>query len=115
MANRVVPTPPDADNPAGSFTLAACNDWRVGVRRFHVGTGHLEPTHDAGYTTAGSLVLPQLSINPLLPGGSPYTRLGGIAIDLTSMPNLDNFKALVRVIDRVDHAILPLTDSEESA
>src|SRR5215467_7391412 len=76
MATRVAPTPPDADNPAGSFTLAACNDWRFGVRRFHVGTGHYEPTHDAGYTTAGSPSRPPLSISLLLPRGSPYTRLG---------------------------------------
>jgi len=51
MATRVVPTPLDADNSAGSLTLAACNDWRSGVRRFHVGTGHNEPPPDAGYTT----------------------------------------------------------------
>ena len=73
MANRVIPTPPDADNPAGSCTLAACTDWRDGVRRFHVGTGHFKPTHDAGYTTAGSPLPPQLSINLFLLGGSPYT------------------------------------------
>ncbi len=73
MANRVTPTALDADNPAGSFTLAACNDWRSAVRRFHVGTGHHEPTSDAGYTTAGSPYLPQLSINLFLCGGSPYT------------------------------------------
>src|SRR5262249_10269461 len=77
MATRVAPTPPDADNPAGSFTLAACNDWRFGVRRFHVGTGHHQPTHDAGYTTAGSPSRPPLSISLLLPRGSPYTWLGG--------------------------------------
>src|SRR5215471_3822103 len=76
MATRVAPTPTDADNPAGSFTLAACNDWRFGVRRFHVGTGHYESTHDAGYTTAGSPSRPPLSISLLLPRGSPYTRLG---------------------------------------
>ena len=44
MATRVVPTSLDADNPAGSFTLAACSDWRTEVRRFHFGTGLLEPT-----------------------------------------------------------------------
>src|SRR5438105_10338348 len=74
MANRVVPTPLDADNSAGSFTLAACNDWRSDVRRFHVGTGQHEPTSDAGYTTAGSPFLPELTISLLLCGGSPYTR-----------------------------------------
>ena len=75
MATRVVPASLDADNPAGSLTLAACNDWRTEVRRFHFGTGLLEPTSDAGYTTAGSPSLPQLSINLLLRGGSPYTWL----------------------------------------
>src|SRR5215468_8702689 len=69
MANRVTPTPPDADNPSGSFMLAACSDWRSGARRFHVGTGHVEPTHDAGYTTAGLLARPELSISSLLFGG----------------------------------------------
>jgi hypothetical protein len=75
MANRVVPAALDADNSAGSFSLAACNDWRSTVRRFHVGTGLLEPTSDAEYTTAGSPYLPQLSINLFLCGGSPYTWL----------------------------------------
>jgi hypothetical protein len=78
MANRVTPTPLDADNLSGSFTLAACSDWRSGARRFHVGTGHFEPTHDAGYTTAGLLARPELSINSLLLGGSPYKRLSSI-------------------------------------
>jgi hypothetical protein len=73
MANRVVPTLLDADNLAGSCTLAARNDWRSEVRRFHVATGQYEPTPDAGYTTAGSLVLPEQPINLLLFGGSPYT------------------------------------------
>src|ERR1700682_161004 len=75
MATRVVPTSLDADNPAGSFMLAACSDWRSAVRRFHVGTGLHEPTSDAGYTTAGSPLLPQLSINLLPCGRSPYTRV----------------------------------------
>ena len=39
MANQVVPTSSDADNLPGGFTLARCNDWRDGARRFHVGTG----------------------------------------------------------------------------
>src|SRR5487761_2079410 len=75
MANRVVPTSLDADNSAGSRTLAACTDWRSKVRRFHVGTGLHEPTSDAGYTTAGSPLLPQLSINLLPCGGSPYRKV----------------------------------------
>ena len=73
MANRVAPASLDADNPAGSCTLAACNDWRSEVRRFHVGTSQNELTSDAGYTTAGFPSTPQLSINLFLCGGSPYT------------------------------------------
>ena len=73
MANRVVPTPTDADNSYGSFTPAARSVWRS-VRRFHVGTGHTEPTLDAGYTTAGSPLLPK-PISLFLLGGSPYTRV----------------------------------------
>ena len=73
MANQVVPTSSDADNLPGGFTLAGCNDWRDGVRSFHVGTGHHEPTSDAGYTTAGSPAMPDLSISLFLLGGSPYT------------------------------------------
>ena len=46
MANRVAPTPPDADNLSGSFMLAACSDWRGGARRFHVGTGHFETIYE---------------------------------------------------------------------
>ena len=72
MANWVVPTSLDADNPASSSTLAACTDWRRAVRIFHVGTGQYQPTSDAGYTTAGSPFLPQLPINLFLCGGSPY-------------------------------------------
>src|SRR5262245_14351357 len=79
MATRVTPAPTDADNSAGSAAvlsaLARCNDWRVGARRFHVGTGHPEPTHDAGYTTAGAPSMPVLSISLFLCEGSPYTGL----------------------------------------
>ena len=47
MATRVAPTRIDADNTSGSLP-AARTDWRS-VGRFHVGTGHIEPTIDAGY------------------------------------------------------------------
>lgn len=59
-----------ADNPARSFTLAACTDWHD-VRRFPVGTGHSGPTHDAGCTTACASQQPDLSV---IFGGSPYTQ-----------------------------------------
>ena len=77
MAPRVTPASNDADNSAGRAAahsaLARCNDWRLGARRFHVGTGHPEPTHDAGYTTAGAPFVPVLPISLFLVGGSPYT------------------------------------------
>lgn len=74
MANRVTPTRIDADNSAGS-PVAACNDWRI-AGRFHVGTGHNEPTQDAGYTTAGDF--PEnanLSVSFLAFRGRWYGRL----------------------------------------
>ena len=76
MATRVVPTSLDADNFAGSFTLAARNDWRSEVRRFHVGTGHHEPTSDAGYTTAGEIRRAiTIDHSPYLRGESIYAWL----------------------------------------
>ena len=72
MANWVAPTRIDADNSAGSCMLAARTDWRS-VGRFHVGTGQIEPTIDAGYTTACAIQRPELSIRFLAFWGSPYT------------------------------------------
>lgn len=71
MATRVAPERIDADNSAGSLP-AACTDWHTRSRRFHVGTGHHEPTADAGYTTACASLLPALLISFLAFGGSPY-------------------------------------------
>lgn len=73
MAKRVAPSRHQADNSAGNFTSAACNDW-PDVRRFHVGTDHSESTPDAGYTTAcaSSAIL---SINFLAFRGSPYRNV----------------------------------------
>ena len=71
MANWVAPTRIDAVNSAGSFMRAACSDWRS-VGRFHVGTGQIEPTIDAGYTTACVIQRPNLSISFLAFWGSPY-------------------------------------------
>ena len=77
MANRVAPARFDADNSAGNYTSAARSDWRS-VSRFHVGTGHTEPTYDAGYTTACASYPPNLSISFLAFWGSlyrsPYTQ-----------------------------------------
>src|SRR3990167_4567103 len=76
MANRVAPTPTDADNFYGSFTPAARSVWRS-VRRFHVGTGHAEPTSDAGYTTAGSPLFAAITDQSLVcRGESIYAGLG---------------------------------------
>jgi len=72
MANWVAPTRIDVDNSSGSLR-AAWNDWRS-VGRFHVGTGQLEPTIDAGYTTACAIQRPELSISFLAFWGSPYTQ-----------------------------------------
>jgi len=63
--------PCDADNSSGFMRLgatAACNDWRRGARKFHVGTGRTEPTFDAGYTTAGCSRRPELSVRLFLGG-----------------------------------------------
>ena len=62
-----------ADNPARSFTLAACTDWHD-VRRFPVGTGHSGPTHDAGCTTACASQQPDLSV--IFGGGVHIRRVG---------------------------------------
>ena len=72
MANRVTPTRYDVDNSSG-FPAAACNDWRI-AGRFHVGTGHSEPTQDAGYTTAGDSPRKAKNTISLDLRGSPYTR-----------------------------------------
>lgn len=74
MANRVAPSRHHADNPAGSFMPAACNDWHD-VRRFHVGTGHSAPTPDAGYTTACATQKPNLSLSLGFWGESIYEGL----------------------------------------
>jgi TolA-binding protein len=62
----------DADNSAGS-PAAACSVWRF-AGRFHVGTGHKEPTPDAGYTTAGDSPRQTRKSISLDLWGSPYTK-----------------------------------------
>ena len=66
---KVVETP---DNSSGCLP-AARTDWHR-VSRFHVGTGHCEPTTDAGYTTARVSQQPKLSISFLPFWGSPYRK-----------------------------------------
>ena len=91
MANRVAPARTDADSPADNCRSAVCSDWRA-VSRFHVGTGHREPTYDAGYTTACASFLPRLSISFLAFWGSPYTRL---ALCLPIVMTVSTFLAVV--------------------
>ena len=73
MAQTIASSRTDAGNPSGT-QAAACSD-SLAVSRFHVGTGHTEPTRDAGYTTARNSNQPNLSISFLDFGGSPYTTM----------------------------------------
>ena len=73
MANRVHPTPLDADNSSGS-SAAVSSDWRIGDADSMSARATTEPTTDAGYTTAGASPIANLSISLLPFGGSPYTR-----------------------------------------
>ena len=85
MAYRDTPTLFDADNISGSCTLAARNDWRNGDADSMSARVSKEPTSDAGYTTAGYSLKPQLSISFLYSGGeSIYDGLG-----LSSLSNTD--------------------------
>jgi hypothetical protein len=73
ISTPLISDPINFNNPAGSFTPAACNDWHD-VLRFHVGTDHYESTRDAGYTTARASVQPKTKIILFAFWGSPYTR-----------------------------------------
>ena len=74
MANRVHPTPTDADNSSGSMP-AACNDWRIGDADSMSARTTPESTSDAGYTTAGDSPTANTSVSLLPWWGSPY-RIG---------------------------------------
>ena len=71
MANRVHPTPTDADNTSGSLP-AVRSDWRIGDADSMSARDKYDPTLDAGYTTAGASSKAKLSINFLRLWGSPY-------------------------------------------
>ena len=73
MANRVHPTPTDADNSSGSLP-AACNDWRIGDADSMSARTTPESTLDAGYTTAGASPKAKTSVSFLCLWGSPYTK-----------------------------------------
>lgn len=53
MANRVPPTPHNADNSSGLNT-AACSVWQRGDADSMSARDIHDPTTDAGYTTAGN-------------------------------------------------------------
>jgi hypothetical protein len=73
MANRVPPTPQDADNSSGSYA-AACIDWRTGDADSMSARDFNDPTSDAGYTTAGALPVGPHSISLLPLRGSSYMK-----------------------------------------
>jgi hypothetical protein len=72
MANRVHPTPTNADNTSGSFAAARI-DWRIGDADSMSARTTTKSTLDAGYTTAGASPKAKLSISFLRLWGSPYT------------------------------------------
>ena len=74
MANRVHPTPIDADNSSGSLP-AVRSDWRIGDADSMSARTTAESTLDAGYTTAGASHKAKLSISFLNLWGSPYTKV----------------------------------------
>ena len=72
---------------------AACNDWHHEPADFHLGTGHQDPTHDAGYTTASdSPDPPELSITPYLREESIYALFGDDALPHLANP-ITNYAA----------------------
>ncbi|HTI19213.1 MAG TPA: hypothetical protein VL598_16305, partial [Trinickia sp.] len=73
MANRVIPTPSDADNSVGSFTLAACTDWRFGVADSMSARVITDPLQMPDIRLQASPQRPLRSISFLPCGGSPYT------------------------------------------
>ena len=81
MAPRVAPAAFVADNSSGSLNFgcaAACNDWRLAVRRFHVGTDHTVSTQMPDIRLQASPLGPSKTINSLwrFGGESIYVMLG---------------------------------------
>ena len=74
MAPRVAPTPNDADNPSGSFTPAACNDWRFGDADSMSARATTSPLQTPDIRLQALPQLPDLSIALFYDGGSPYKR-----------------------------------------
>jgi hypothetical protein len=71
MANRVHPTPTDADNSSGSLPAVRI-DWRFGDADSMSARDIDDPTSDAGYTTAGASPKANTSVSFLNLWGSPY-------------------------------------------
>jgi len=74
MANRVHPTPIDADKSAGSLATACNNDWHTGDADSMSARATKESTSDAGYTIAGASQTAKLSVS--------FLHLGGVHIGL---------------------------------
>ena len=75
MATRVIPTLTDADNSYGSFMPAARNDWRFGDADSMSARAIQSPLQMPDIRLQAYPSLPQPPISPLLPGGSPYTKV----------------------------------------
>ena len=75
MAPRVFPTPIDADNPSGSFTLAACIDWRTGDADSMSARATTSPHQMPDIRLQAQPLPPDLSISFLSWVGSPYLRV----------------------------------------
>jgi len=73
MAPRVTPTPYDADNFYGSFTLAARSDWRFGDADSMSARASTIPPQMPDIRLQAHPYPPDLSISFLSWVGSPYT------------------------------------------
>jgi hypothetical protein len=74
LRNATCPNLQPCWNVRTSISQARVKTLPCAMSRFHVGTGHTEPTRDAGYTTARNSNQPNLSISFLDFGGSPYRK-----------------------------------------
>ncbi|MFA9274464.1 MAG: hypothetical protein ACEQSE_06255 [Candidatus Aquirickettsiella gammari] len=72
MAQRNATRSLNADNTSGSFTPAARSEWRNDHADSMSARNTIDSTSDAGYTTAGLFLAPEILINFLYFGGSPY-------------------------------------------
>src|SRR2546426_5672005 len=75
MAPRGRPTPFDADNSSGSYTPAACIDWRFGVADSMSARVSTNPHQMPDIRLQASPQRPPQSISFFPCGGSPYTMV----------------------------------------